>query len=140
MTNGQRERITTLRQGGYGYTTIAKAVGLTKDSVKAYCRAHDLAGVKAKNNARIVPELEFCRQCGKPLIQIQGRKRKKFCSKICRQQWWSKHPEQIHRKAMYSFTCANCGKSFNAYGNANRKYCSHNCYIAARFEDGGSCD
>ena len=45
MTNEQKERITAMRHDGYGYTTIAKAVGLTKDNVKAYCRAHDLAGV-----------------------------------------------------------------------------------------------
>ena len=55
MTNEQKERITAMRHDGYGYTTIAKAVGLTKDNVKAYCRAHDLAGVKAQSNARITP-------------------------------------------------------------------------------------
>ncbi|RXM53885.1 RNA polymerase subunit sigma-70, partial [Clostridium tetani] len=26
-----------------------------------------------------------------------------------------------------------CGKEFSAYGNKNRKYCSHNCYIRDRF-------
>ena len=53
MTNEQREKITTLRQQGYGYMTIANAVGLFKDSAKAFCRIHQLAGVKAECNARI---------------------------------------------------------------------------------------
>ena len=138
MTNEQRKRITELRQGGYGYTTIAKALGMTKGGVKTYCHAHGLAGTKAKSNARIIPEYEFCRQCGTHLEQIQGRKRRKFCSEACRKQWWNMHPEQVHKKAIYSFTCAGCGKAFTAYGKANRKYCSHACYIAARFKNGKS--
>ena len=35
MTNEQREKITTLRHQGFGYTAIANSVGLSKDSVKA---------------------------------------------------------------------------------------------------------
>lgn len=140
MTNEQRERIAIMRHEGFGYTTIAKAVGLTKDNVKAYCRTHSLAGIKAQSNARITPEHDFCLKCGKSLIQTPGRKKIKFCSAYCRQQWWNAHPEQVIRKATYSFTCAYCGKQFTAYGNANRKYCCHDCYVAARFKGGESHD
>ena len=138
MTNEQKERITAMRLGGCGYTAIAKAVGLTKDNVKAYCRTHELAGIKAPSNARITPKQDFCLFCGIPLLQTPGRKRIKFCSAACRQQWWNAHPEQVKKKAVYSFTCAHCGETFTAYGNAGRKYCSHDCYIAARFK-GGEC-
>jgi len=48
MTNAQKERIAIMRQDGCGYSTIAKFVGLTKDSVKTYCRTHDIAGIKAQ--------------------------------------------------------------------------------------------
>ena len=140
MTDEQKNRISALRQDGFGYMTIAQATGLTKDNVKAFCRTHGLAGVKARSNARVTPEQEFCRQCGKPLQQTHGKKKVKFCSGTCRQLWWNTHPERVHRKAIYSFTCAHCGKSFTAYGNAKRKYCSHNCYIAARFKSGDSHD
>lgn len=140
MTNEQRERIAAMRQDGYGYTTIAKAVGLTKDNIKAYCRSHGLAGIKAQSNARITPEQDFCLKCGKPLRQTPGRKKVKFCTSDCRQQWWNAHPEQVIQKAIYSFTCAHCGKLFTAYGNASRKYCCHNCYIADRFKGGESHD
>ena len=67
MTTEQRERIGSLRQEGYGYTAIAKAIGLTKDGVKAYCRAHGLAGVKARSNARVAPEQEFFAEVQEPL-------------------------------------------------------------------------
>ena len=136
MTNEQKEQITTLRQKGYGYMTIANAVGLSKDSVKAFCRNHQLAGVKAESNARVKLDEDVCLNCGKPVVQIPGRKIMKFCSSTCRQQWWNTHPEQVSRKAIYTFTCACCGKAFTAYGNASRKYCSHDCYIAARFKGG----
>lgn len=36
MTNQQKEQITALRSQGYGYATIAKAVGLKKDTVVAF--------------------------------------------------------------------------------------------------------
>jgi hypothetical protein len=39
---------------------------------------------------------------------------------------------------MYSFTCAGCGVEFAAYGNASRKFCSHECYIKSRFGGGQS--
>ena len=134
MTNEQRERIATMRQDGCGYSTIAKAIGLTKDNVKAYCRTHNLAGIKAQSNARITVNTGFCLQCGKPLCQTPGKKKVKFCAADCRQQWWNAHPEQVVRKALYPFTCACCGKYFTAYGNTSRKYCCHSCYITARFK------
>jgi len=140
MTNEQRKRIAIMRQDGYGYTTIAKAVGLIKDNVKAYCRTHDLAGIKAQSNARIAPDQGFCLQCGKSLRKTPGKKKVKFCSADCRQLWWNSHPEQVLRKAIYAFTCACCGKPFTAYGNNSRKYCCHNCYVLARFKGGKPLD
>ena len=29
-----------------------------------------------------------------------------------------------------------CGKAFSSYGNADRKYCSRECYLKDRFEGG----
>lgn len=136
MTNEQREKIQELRGQGYGYATIAGAVGLSKDSVKAYCRKHSLGGVLAESNARIDLTAGVCLNCGKPLVQTPGRKKMKFCCDTCRAAWWKEHPEAVRQKAVYAFTCAHCGRSFSAYGNSKRKYCSHACYIAARFKGG----
>ena len=133
MTNEQRMKIADLRHQGYGYTAIANAVGLSKDSVKAYCRNHGLAGVKAETNSPVEITTDTCLYCGAALTHVSGAKRKKFCCPDCRQAWWNAHPEQVKRKAIYQFTCASCGKPFTAYGNAGRKYCSHACYIAGRY-------
>lgn len=46
----------------------------------------------------------------------------------------------FYRKAFYPLICAECGKEFLSYGNRKRKYCSHACYIKARFQKGGCHD
>ncbi|MCD8299571.1 MAG: helix-turn-helix domain-containing protein [Clostridiales bacterium] len=138
MTNEQRESIEVLRRQGNGYTAIAKAIGLSKDSVKAYCRSHGLAGVKAESNARVTISVDICLNCGKPLTQRPKVKKKKFCCPACREVWWNSHQNQVNQKAVYHYTCPTCGKEFTAYGNSHRKYCSHECYITARFKGGDS--
>jgi endogenous inhibitor of DNA gyrase (YacG/DUF329 family) len=35
-------------------------------------------------------------------------------------------------------TCAHCGTDFESYSWAARKYCSHACYILARFGQSGT--
>jgi len=113
MTKEQKNKIEVLRGQGYGYATVADAVGLSKDSVKAYCRNHGLAG-KLADNTRIKLTADNCPNCGKPVAQVPGRKTKRFCSAECRQAWWNAHQDQVKQKAVYSFTCACCGQSFSA--------------------------
>ena len=59
----------------------------------------------------------------------------KFCSDECRRHWWSAHQDELKKKptALYEKECAYCHKPFVAYGNKNRKYCSHECYVRDRF-------
>jgi hypothetical protein len=78
MTSEQRMKITDMRNRGYGYMAIANAVGLSKDSVKAFCRSHGLAGVKADNAATEPPIVDntCCLNCGAPLTHLPGTKRK----------------------------------------------------------------
>ena len=87
MTNQQKDQITALRSRGFGYATIAKAVGLKKDTVVVYCRKIGLTGTKATDNSRIDLDADFCLQCGALLTQTPGRKRIKFCSDKCRVAW-----------------------------------------------------
>lgn len=135
MTDLQRNMIKMLREQGYGYSTVANAVGLKKDTVVAYCRKMKLTGKKADND-RVAVDTGFCLECAQILIHTPGKKHMKFCSNKCRTSWWNSHPEKVNRKANYSFTCAHCGKPFTAYGNSTRKYCCHDCYIANRFKGG----
>ena len=104
MTNQQKEQITTLRSQGYGYATIAKAVGLKKDTVVAFCRKMGMTGTKAADNRRIELDAGFCLQCGALLTQTPGRKRVKFCSDNCRTAWWNAHPEKVNRRAISALT------------------------------------
>lgn len=134
MTNEQKERITTLRHDGLGYKKIAIALEISVDTIKSFCRKEGLGGILAVPGR--IPDNEHCRECGKPLIQMAGMKKRKFCSTECRIKWWASHPEAVKRKAVYRFTCPACGKKFSVYGNAARKYCSHECYVAARFKVG----
>lgn len=135
MTNEQQEKIRRLRLNGAGYTKVANELGMSKETVKSFCRRNGLAG-KAEDMSAKQKEEEgvVCRNCGKPLEQIPGKKIRKFCSKQCRETWWKKNPEKIKKRAVYKYICANCGREFEVYGNAHRKYCTHDCYIADRFK------
>lgn len=124
MTDEQKQQITTMRRDGAGYGKIAVILGISINTVKSFCRRHNLVTKKTTS---------VCEQCGKPIEQNPGRKRKRFCCDACRNKWWNTHPELVKRKAVYTFTCPNCGKKLSVYGNSHRKFCSHACYIEYRF-------
>lgn len=136
MTNEQKEQIRELRGSGHGYATIAEALGLTKNQVSAFCRRNNLTGTSTESGASNIIRTDCCRCCGKPIQQVPGRKTVKFCSDVCRNKWWNTHLDQVKRKAVYEYVCPHCGRPFSAYGNSKRKYCSHECYIRARFKGG----
>ena len=129
MTDAQKEQVRYLRCEGLGYGAIATRLGISENTVKSFCRRNNLTGVASKEPVVV------CRNCGRPLPQYPKRKQRKFCSEACRRAWWAKHPQEIHRGdgALYSRTCACCGKAFQVYGNNHRRYCSHACYISDRF-------
>ncbi len=132
MTDTQKVLIANLRGKGYGYKKIAQVTGISENTVKSFCRRNSFP-VTATVNTPNPDNEHFCLGCGVPLTQERGRKIKKFCSDRCRNKWWNAHLDQVKRKAIYEFTCPTCGVTFSAYGNANRKYCSHTCYVVDRF-------
>ena len=119
--------IGNMRLQGKSAGAIAAALGLSVNTVKSYLRRHPDMGCT-----------HFCPQCGKPVMQAEGRKEKKFCSDKCRNKWWNAHLDKVDRRVIREVTCAGCGKTFSVYGQAARKYCSHACYIRHRF--GGGAD
>ena len=127
MTDEQKQQIIAMRRDGAGYGSIANQLGLSINTVKSFCRRHSLAAPSTDS---------LCEQCGRPIAQNPGRKRKRFCCDACRNKWWNSHLDLVKRKAVYTFTCLACGKKFTVYGNSHRKFCSHACYIQHRF---GSC-
>lgn len=121
----KENEIIALQKQGLGYRKIATVLGLSPNSVKYYCRRNPY-----------IPDEAKCPQCGKRLVNTPHKREKKFCSDKCRLAWWNSHPELINRKAIYHLTCAHCGKPFDAYGKANKKYCSRACYADARRKGG----
>ena len=140
MTKDEKNSIARMRKDGCSYSQIARELGLNENTVKTFCRRKGLTGTAVEMSEPVIPGVteKPCCQCGKPVIQYPGRKEKKFCSDACRNRWWNSHIGQVRRKAMYEYTCPSCGSTFYAYGNRNRKYCSHECYIEARF-GGAAC-
>ena len=132
MTNEQKEKIIRFRRQGLGYADIGRELGISRDTVKSFCRRNGLM----ISDSRPTDATDRCRECGKPLIQREKTKRRIFCCKACREKWWTEHADRVDRKSIYTFICAGCGKTFTASGNRNRKYCSHGCYIRDRFGGG----
>lgn len=132
MTASQARQIAELRLNGRGYRTIASEVGLSRDTVRNYCKSHTLDGYAAE--VKKVAD-SHCRNCGAAIEQPVSGRHRIFCSDKCRREWWSINQNVINRKptAFYNLTCKYCGKAFLSYGNKGRKYCCHNCYIHDRF-------
>ncbi|MFA6696296.1 MAG: hypothetical protein WCR85_06665 [Sphaerochaeta sp.] len=132
MTENQKTRILEMRRLGCTYRHIAANLSLPVGTVKTCC-------LRAAKKGLVTTPIESpkctCKQCGKEIIQVAKRKKRIFCTDACRQKWWSSHQFLIHQgsAALHHFTCSYCQKPFTAYGNPRRKYCSHDCYIKARY-------
>lgn len=133
MNDNQKQMIKEMRGSGLGYKKIAQALDLPVGTVQSFCRRESVAAVTIP-----VFDENHCRQCGKPLVQSNKVKRRKFCSEECRVKWWTLHPcsKSGNTKSSHTAICANCGKPFTAYGKDLRKYCSHACYVESRFGGG----
>lgn len=136
MTNEQRMIVSALRAQNMGYGAIARKVGISENTVKSFCRRNAKRVKQERQNISTGEHRCLC--CGAPVAQNAGRKEKKFCSDKCRNRWWNAHLDQVDRRAVRQITCVGCGKTFSVYGQAARKYCSHECYIRHRF--GGDAD
>ena len=72
MTDFQAKQIRELRMRGVGYRAIASVVGLSRDIVRNYCKAHDLDGLATDVKINIKEKMEkgeACMSCGRDLKQ-----------------------------------------------------------------------
>ena len=141
MTSEDKEKIREVRLKGMGYKAIATLLGLSRDSVRGFCRRSGLDGdscVVSLNVEEKIRKNLLCACCEKSIKQKEQGRSRRFCSEECRRKWWNEHKIERNKKeaATYKYTCPHCGKEFSAYGNKERKYCSHNCYIKSRFWKG----
>lgn len=120
MTSQEKNKIMELSEQGLGYSKIATMLGLPVNTVKSYIHRQR----NAKNGV--------CLLCGAKLKVTPGVKPRRFCSDVCRMQWWNSHRLEGNKKAFYTAVCAYCGRKFKAYSTSNRKYCSRGCFADAR--------
>ncbi|MGO1368527.1 helix-turn-helix domain-containing protein [Senegalia sp. (in: firmicutes)] len=138
MTDYERQEIYKLRKEGLGYKAIGTMLGLTRDTVRSFCRRNNLGGngkIVSLNIEVMKDKKLLCLNCGKFMkVKNKGRPRK-YCSDKCRRTWWKENQDKtVQREAStYKHTCLYCGEEFSVYGNKKRKFCSHDCYIKYRF-------
>lgn len=130
MDKIQIDEILEQRKDGQSMGQISKNTGIPVSTVKSYFRRHKPVGKKEDNTKSA--SAEFCQQCGKAIKKGGRGKPKRFCKESCRRAWWKAHKDSIGSDSP-QIKCAYCGKSFVSYESRKRKYCSHECYIHARF-------
>ena len=133
MNDLTKTQIKQMRSNGMSFGQIGGSLGIPVSTIKSFCRRNSIT-VEASTDDK---SITTCQCCGKLIKQSKKQKPKKFCSDRCRNTWWNNNLDKVDRKAYYDIVCAGCGKKFKSYGNANRKYCSHECYIEDRFGGGG---
>ncbi len=123
MTASEEELVRKLREFGLGYKAISSRTGISVGTVRHFINTE---GIQIQERP-----IGYCRNCSRPISQDP---RRKFCSRACGLIWWHEHSDLLNRKAFYTFICPACNTTFTVYGNKKRKYCSHSCYIKARFK------
>ena len=137
MTKEEKMQTAALRGQGLGYKKIADIVGVTKDMVRSYCRTQKLEAA-GTNDVSVIEKMKngsACLFCGKEIVTGGKGRRRKFCSEECRRAYWKKHVDEKQKRpsALYVKMCPYCGKTFEVYGDMNRKYCCHEHYVLDRY-------
>jgi len=76
-----------------------------------------------------------CKYCGKGIKQLSTGRPRLYCSRICRQRYWTgehREREKNEKNNPKAATCEYCGEIFINKGKTERKYCCRDHLIAAR--------
>ena len=115
MTANEIALINVYRREGLGYKKIAVLLNLPANTIKTYIRRHPLETVD-----------RVCLQCGRHLSQKPRTREMKFCSDLCRANWWRSHQHLIKR-TMAERVCLQCGKPYQTH-KKDQQFCSRACY------------
>ena len=77
-------KVYALRIAGYSIKEIHDLTGINQDTIKSRCHRYGLTGNYTLNIYH-----NICKNCGKPLEHVEGKKKKEFCCDNCRAEWWS---------------------------------------------------
>lgn len=123
----ENNKIKELILKGYGYKRIATELSLSPNTVKSYIKRNPM-------DSLVSEQLSVCLCCGKKLVHTPGKKKKKYCSVICKDKWKNNH--SVKKDGKLRLNCEFCGKVFYAYPSRKTRYCSRDCYDKVR----GNCD
>ena len=70
MTDEQKEKIIRFRSMGRGYADIGKELGISKDTVKSFCRRNSLTSARMRRGDKAAAEDE---KAGVLLQSLQGK-------------------------------------------------------------------
>ena len=133
MTDTEKSRLVNYRLQGMGCAEIARLLNLSPNTVKSYLQRNRVLveAASAAPTVSVKPRIQkgYCKQCGTPLTQAEHSREKQFCSDKCRLQWW--HAHRGSSKRAVEHICPECQSVFST--DRMQKYCSHKCYILARF-------
>lgn len=96
MNYQEQETIRILRTANYSFSFIGKALNIPKDTVKSYCRRHDIRPEGPRKTKAEKENANLCKNCHRP-IPDHFRKGTIFCSSTCRRAW-QKHADQEKRR------------------------------------------
>ena len=121
MTRNQLIQIYRLKRKNYPTKEIAGITGISLGTIKMQFSRHSE-----------FKEEGVCLCCGKSFGITIINPFKKYCSKQCRINYWSKKRKIDHRKSTVKQVCPLCGKEFLNYGRKRAIYCSRECYQESR--------
>ena len=157
MTDTEKRTAERMRAEGCSYNIISQTLGISLSTVKSHIRRRakkdpQIEVIRNPSANTVIlritdsesatlphPTGIYCKRCGVPLVNTPGHRQKTFCSKSCQERYWREHRNISLCASLVSCTCPGCGKEILDYRGHNRKYCSHQCYIAVRYGMRGRC-
>ena len=121
VSDNIKDKVLELKNKGYSYKAISDQLGIPVSTAKTYLRREKAS------------EGNTCKHCGAELVNVRGKKTKKFCSDKCRMAWWYKHQNLMNKKSEYQVECKCCKEKFTFYGYKDRKYCSRECFMRDKY-------
>lgn len=115
--------ILRLQLQGYGYRRIANMLSMSPNTVKSYVKNHSVVDY-------IKEGLPFCLCCGKDLVHLPKKRKKKFCSIECKRKWWNTNKAKTNN--VITSQCNQCGKEYQHYKSKQKKFCSRKCYYESK--------
>ena len=130
MTDAEKARVVEYRRHGMGCAEIARLLNVSANTIKSFLQRNRVIVESVQvEQTKTVMQKECCKQCGALLTRTGRSREKQFCSDKCRLQWWHEHRGSSKRAVEH--ICPECQRVFST--DRAQKYCSHECYILARF-------